>query len=186
MKLGFHGFLILVILLATPLAAYFTVFKPMNVRIETERKEAEHKEALLSKLREETARNTDLEMANQALQRNVHLIEARLPSEKEVDEIVRQVSDLAVQAGLSPPAIKSSKPFPAALYKEQPLEMEVSGNFVPFFTFLAKVEKLPRITRVHDLKITGQMKEEAEIKAEFTLSIYFQDDQKLAGAEGTK
>ena len=76
--------------------------------------------------------------------------------------------------------MNTSKPVPTALYMEQPIEIEVMGSFVGFFTFLADIEKLPRITRVHDLKITGQNKEGEELKAEFTLSIYFQDDKQVA------
>jgi Tfp pilus assembly protein PilO len=66
---------------------------------------------------------------------------------------------------------------------EQPLEMEVSGDFEGFFRFIAEVEKLPRITRIHDLKITSQTGKDVEILAEFTLSIYFQDDKAVASAE---
>jgi type IV pilus assembly protein PilO len=91
-----------------------------------------------------------------------------------------------VQSGLNSPAIKSLKPVPAALYMEQPMAIEVTGSFVGFFTFLAQVEKLPRITRIHDLKLTGQAggasdEDAPELKAEFTLSIYFQEDAKPAG-----
>jgi type IV pilus assembly protein PilO len=76
--------------------------------------------------------------------------------------------------------MKSLKPVPAALYMEQPIEMEVQGGFVGFFTFIAQVEKLPRITRIHDMKITGLGRDDTELKAEFTLSIYFQDEKQVA------
>lgn len=183
MNIGLRGALILGIVVGMPVASHYLVFRPQNREISRARQEVEHKESLLEKLREETSRNEDLARANEEIKRSVKLIEARLPSEKEIDAIVRQVSDLAVQAGLEPPAIKSAKPVQAALYMEQPLEMEVSGDFLNFFTFIAQVEKLPRITRVHDLKISGQMKDDAEIKAEFTLSIYFQDEKQVALAE---
>jgi hypothetical protein len=52
--------------------------------------------------------------------------------------------------------------------------------FVGFFTFIAQVEKLPRITRIHDMKITGLARDDIELKAEFTLSIYFQDEKQVA------
>jgi type IV pilus assembly protein PilO len=97
-----------------------------------------------------------------------------------VDDVVRKVSDLAESCKLQAPAMKSLKPFKTALYMEQPIDIEVSGDFLGFFTFLASIEKLPRITRVHDLKITGNPKEGVELKAEFTLSIYFQDEAQLA------
>jgi len=176
MQLGLRGALVLTIVVGMPVASYFLVFKPQNAEIQRAKGEVEHKESLLDKLRVETARNADLVRANEEIQRSVKVIEARLPSNKEVDGLIRQVSDLAVASGLQPPAIKSSKPVPAALYMEQPLELEVRGDFVGFFTFLAQVEKLPRITRIHDLKMTGRNKEDVELEATFTLSIYFQDE----------
>jgi type IV pilus assembly protein PilO len=174
-----RGLLILLVI-AMPVASYFMVFRPQNIAINRVRAEAEHREAMLEKLKEETARNADLEKANQEIQNSVKMIEARLPSSKEVDALVRQVSMLAVERKLDAPSMKSSRPVQSALYMEQPIEIEVSGSFVGFFTFLSDIEKLPRITRVHDLKVTGQSKEGEELKAEFTLSIYFQDDKQLA------
>jgi type IV pilus assembly protein PilO len=180
MNLGLRGLLIVLILIGMPVASYFFVFKPQNTAIEAARKEVEHKAVLLSKLKEETARNSDLVKTNEELKKTVKAIEARLPSGKEIDGLVRQVSDLAVAAGLQPPAMKSLKPVPAALYMEQPIEMEVEGGFVGFFTFIAQVEKLPRITRIHDMKMTGLGRDDTELKAEFTLSIYFQDEKQVA------
>lgn len=178
MNLGFRGLLVLLIVIGMPVASFFLVFKPQNKEIQRAKEEVSHKEALLVKLREETARNDDLVRANDDIKRSVQIIEARLPSNKEIDDLVRQVSNLAVEAGLQPPAIKSAKALPAALYMEQPLEMEVSGKWVNFHTFLASVERLPRITRIHDMKITGMGKDDIELKAEFTLSIYFQEEKK--------
>ena len=172
--------LLIVIVISMPVASFFMVFRPLNLEINRARAEVEHKELMLVKLQEETARNSDLERANLEIQNSIKMIEARLPSNKEVDALVRQVSELAIAAQLNAPAMKASRPVQTSLYMEQPIEMEVSGSFLGFFTFLANVEKLPRITRVHDLKLTGQAKDGAEVKAEFTLSIYFQDEKQLA------
>lgn len=190
MSNGLRLLLILGILVGLPIASYLLVFKPFNREIESDRNQIAHQEAMLVRLQEETARNDDLIRANEEVESTVRIIEARLPSTKEVDAIVRQVSDLAVECGLSPPAMKASKPVPAAMYMEQPLELETQGSYVGFVTFLSRLETLPRITRIHDMKITGNPKEDVELKAEFTLSIYFQDERRTAALaaaqEGTK
>lgn len=180
MNLGARTACVLMVVVGLPLASYFLVFKPTNAKLAKDRAECEQKEKYLLKLSEIGERDADLARANEEIKRSVALIEQRLPSGKEIDALVRRVSDLAISAGLEPPAIKSSKPVPSGIYMEQPLEMEVSGSFVGFFTFLAQLEKLPRITRIHDLKITGQLKDTTELKAEFTLSIYFQQEAALA------
>lgn len=186
MNNGIRLLLVLVILVGLPAASFFLVFRPFNKEIASDKKQIAHQEAMLVRLQEETARNDDLLRANEEVERTVRIIEARLPSDKEVDAIVRQVSDIAVECGLTPPAIKAAKPVPAALYMEQPLEMETDGNYVGFVTFLARVETLPRITRIHDMKLTGNPKDGVELNAQFTLSIYFQDEKKMVTAEPAK
>lgn len=180
MRLGVRELMLTGILLSVPLSSYWLVFRPQNNEIERSKSEIRHKEDLLAKLREETARNTDLLKANEDISRSVSAIEARLPSGKEIDAVVRQVSDLAIDAGLGAPAMKSAKPVKAALYMEQPLEMQMSGNFHGFYEFLLKLEQLPRITRIPDMKIKRDDKENGNLDAEFTLSIYFQDDEGTA------
>ncbi len=181
-NLGLLGIGILTGVVGLPIASYVLVFKPTNKEIAKAREEVKHMQALLTKLKEEAAKRTDFEKANEQLANGIKVIEERLPTNQEIDSIVRQVSDLAVQAGLEPPAIKSNKPLPAGLYMEQPLDMETTGTFVGFHSFLAQVEKMPRVTRIHNLKITGNQVDGAELKASFTLSIYFQEGGKVASA----
>ncbi len=163
------------VVLGMLLASYMLVFAPVAKQIKTTREEVEHREKLLETLRQEVARNADLEQANEEIQQSVQLIEARLPSDREMAEVIRQVSDTAVQAGLNSPSIKTNKPLQAALYKEQPLEVEVMGDFRGILTFLISLEKLPRIMRIPDMKIVAQSKDEEQLKVEFTLSVYYQE-----------
>lgn len=187
MGMGLRAAIVSLVVIGLPVSSYFFVFRPTNAKLSQDRKECEQKEKYLAKLDELSARDTDLTKANDDIARSIKLIEGRLPSGKDLDALVRQVSDLAVGAGLKSPAIKSARPQPAAMYMEQPLEMEVSGSFLGFWTFMAQVEKLPRITRVHDLKITASSgREEVEMHAEFTLSIYFQEDKPLAIVQPAK
>jgi type IV pilus assembly protein PilO len=176
MRFGIRSFILLAVLCAMPVASYFLVFKPQNERIKQAKLDIEHKKELLAKLQTETARNADLVRANSEITASIQGIESRLPTNKEIDSVIRQVSDLAVQAGLGSPAMKSAKPVQAALYMEQPLEMQLDGDFAGFFAFLVNLERLPRITRIPDMKLRSVDKQDAELQAEFTLSIYFQDE----------
>lgn len=178
--------LLIAVILATPVAAWWFAFVPENRYIRLMQEDLRGKETMLDKLREETSRNRDLQAANEELKLSVQLIEERLPDTKEIDAIVRQVTDLALISGLEAPAIKSAKPVASALYMEQPLEMEVKGNFPGFFRFISEVEKLPRITRIHDMTVTSRTEGDVELNAKFTLSIYFQDERALAGAENPR
>lgn len=176
MNIGLRHIIVFLVLMALPASSYFTVFKPQNKAIEAARQEINHKRELLEKLREETARNADLARANTEIGERLADIEARLPSTKELDDVVRRVSDLAVKSGLAAPVLQSDTPVEAALYREQPLDMSLSGTFDSFYKFLLEIEQMPRITRIPDLKMTRITTEDGVMKVEFTLSIYFQED----------
>lgn len=165
------------VLVAVPLASYFLVFGPQNKKIAEARAEIAHKQDLLNQLRQETARNDDLKRANDEIAEMIKQTEARLPDGKEVDSIVRQISELAVQSGLAAPAMESGKPVAAAMYMEQPLKVNTQGDFRGFYEFLLQLERLPRITRLPDMKLERVPDPDGDIKAQFTLSIYFMDSR---------
>ena len=64
MNTALRQLLFFVVLLALPIASYFLVFKPQNVEIEKARKEIDHKQSMLDKLRLATAQSDDLARAN--------------------------------------------------------------------------------------------------------------------------
>lgn len=178
MRVGPREALLLATLVAFPLASYFLAFEPRNTEIEKAKDEIKHKRAMLQKVKESSARKETLEKQIADTKEKIRLIEAKLPSRKEVDAIVRSISDLAVSSGLNPPNVESQKPINAGNYMEQPLKIEVSGPFRAedgkgFNAFIVALEKLERITRIPDMKVTRSKDNNGHINAEFTLSIYF-------------
>ncbi len=178
MRFGLRELVMFLAVVLLPVGAYFVAFRPQNIQIEKDREELAHRRELLAKLRAETARNDDLERANAEIAGQIEKIESRLPTSKGVDQIVRQVSSLAVEAGLEPPSLKSLKPVAAARYREQPLELQTNGTFEGYYTFLQSLERMPRITRIVDLKMEDSA--DGGIDFDFTLSIYFREDEEAA------
>lgn len=180
MRFGTRELVLFLAVLMLPIVSYYLIFKPQSANIEQAKSEIEHKKEMLESLRIETSRNEDLMQANEVIKERIVEMEALLPSNKEIDQIVRQVSGLAIDAGLSPPTLKSSKPVAAARFREQPLKMSTDGSFEGFYDFLLAIEKMPRITRLVDMVVKDSTKDGVEIDAEFTLSIYFQVDGVVA------
>ena len=176
MQFGIRELVLFLTVLLLPIVSYMLVFRPQSANIESAKIEIAHKQEMLTKLRAETARNDDLQQINAEITERIDAMESMLPSNKEVDQIVRQVSGLAIQSGLSSPTLKSTKPLAAAQFREQPLEMSIEGTWAGFYEFLLKIEQLPRITRIIDLKIEDTTSDETEIKASFTLSIFFRNE----------
>ncbi|MBL8962829.1 MAG: type 4a pilus biogenesis protein PilO [Phycisphaeraceae bacterium] len=182
MRMGTREGLIGVVLLAIPLSSWWLVFRPQNTAIDTAKREVAHKRDLLEKLKQHTSRNQDLAEANQEMNDRIRAIEGRFPGVKEVDSIVRQVSDVAVLCRLNAPTVANVKPRQEAMYMEQPLDMTLSGNWEGFYDFLARVEQLPRITRISNMLLRRDDKGDGDMKAEFTLSIYYQQSPANAAA----
>ena len=101
-----------------------------------------------------------------------------------VEVILEDVWELAAISRLTVKSIKSEKPVPAAGYMEQPLKVAMEGRFEGFYSFLLALEGLPRITRIHEMKLErksggrkGKGNEDDSggvMTAEFVLSIYFE------------
>ena len=174
--------LFFIVLMAMPVASYFMVFEPQNREIEKAKKEIEQKQAMLEKLRQATSQAEDLQRANEKVQESIQAIRANLPTNKEMDNVLRQVSGLAAKNELRVPVFKKKEQsLPAGLAMEQPLDVEFTGDFDGFYAFLLELEQLPRITRITDLKLTRSQKVDGEMKALMMLSIYY--ERETGGAQ---
>ena len=183
MKFGFREIIFLVVLLAMPISSYWFVFKPQNAEISEAKLEIEHKEKLLQKLDAATSQATDLERANSTIAEKIRLIEERLPSDKEVDVILKRIAEIGQENKLTITKVKAKQALNSSRFMEKPLEMTIEGNFDNFYTFLLEVERLERITRVPTLVLERSSKNDGSMGAKFTLSIYFEPESaKMAEA----
>lgn len=175
MRIGPREIVFLIVLLAVPVVSYFYVFKPRNQEIRVAQKEVEDKQAKLAKLQKISTRIEDINRALEEGSKAIAVIERKLPSDNEVDVVLDDVTKLAEKARLTVKSFKADKDVPAATYMERPLNIVIAGDFEGFYTFMREVESLPRITRIHKLKLARAQgeKSEAQMVATFTLSIYF-------------
>jgi len=177
MRIGVRQMLFMVLLLAVPLASFFLVFRPQNREIEKAKVEITLKRAMLEKLRAATAQTDDLEAANAEIRQSIAAIEARLPSGKEIDTVLREVAQIAARHGLKIPEFKKAdKALSAGEALEQPLEVEVTGDFDGFYRSLLDLEKFARITRLSDMKIVRTDESNGSMKAVMKLSIFYQGE----------
>jgi hypothetical protein len=61
--------------------------------------------------------------------------------------------------------------------------MNLAGDFKGFYAFLLQLEKLPRITRVSQMKLEKIDDREGEMTAQMTLSIFFEPEAASASAK---
>jgi len=178
--MGPREIIFLIVLLVVPVASYFYVFKPRNQEIKQAQIEVENKQAKLDKLREVTAQIDDLGMAIEHGRAAIDLVEAKLPSARDVEVMLEDVWKYAAKSNLHVKSFKSGKAVPLAGYMEQPLHVSMVGDFKGFYNFLIALENLPRITRIHEMTLDqtpkgrGSDSGRGSMRADFVLSIYFE------------
>lgn len=108
------------------------------------------------------------------LQKAIAFFESKLPPTNEIHKVLEQVTVIAQKKGLQPKTIRTLKPTSNNGYVEQPLKMELEGDFNSFYSFLLELEKLDRIMKFRELKLDKQSKVEGQMSANLVVSIFFQ------------
>ena len=78
----------------------------------------------------------------------------RLPNKTEVAELLVDISQQGLGAGLEFDLFKPGSEKPADFYVELPIQIRVVGDYHEFGNFISGVSDLPRIVTSHDIKIT--------------------------------
>jgi len=183
MRFGLRELLFVLLLLAVPVAAWWFVFKPNNEQIQQAREEILAKRAKLQQLQAATQQIDDLGREIDKLTEAIDMFEAKLPAEKEVEVILKEVWQMAAKHGLKSRSVKADKVTQNNRYAEAELRMIITGDFDSYYSFMLDLERLPRITRVHEMSLEKLKKgQEGEMEAKFTLTIFFEPRKEPAKA----
>ena len=142
MKLGLRELIFLVLMLALLGACYFFVFKPASDRRAVREEEINTKLKQLNDLRQSTAGINDLERKITELQQAISFFESKLPQERDIDKILKELWQMAEANQLQTRTIRTMKAERSSGYSEQPIEMSLAGDFRGFYAFLLQLEKL--------------------------------------------
>ena len=165
-------FFVLIIGMAYVSWAY--MIKPANEYLTQERAKMEVQRAKLDELERATVAAEDLSDQLKKIEEAIQVFESKLPPSSEIHTILENVTLIAQRHGLTPKTIKTLKNEENRGYIEQPLEMELDGNFNSYYAFLLELEKLDRITKIRELKLKKKSKSEGQTEAKFVMSIFFQ------------
>jgi type IV pilus assembly protein PilO len=173
MKLKPRDMVLVGVLLALLAASYVFVFQKINARRQKLLAETHQEEQTLTNVRQATAGIDDLNRKIGQMQKAITFFQSRLPAEREVDRILKEVWQMAGANDLQTQTVKTLTSEYNADYSEQPIQMSLSGNFDGFYSFLQQLERLDRITRVTQMKLQRINGENGQMQAEMTLSIFF-------------
>ncbi len=172
---NFRKVVFFVLILGVAVVGYRYMIKPANTHLAEVKSRVDTKFAQLAKFQKATAAAEDLTKQLEQLKEAIGFFESRLPPKSQIHEVLEQVTVIAQKEGLEPKTIRTLKEKDNSGYIEQPLKMELEGNFSSFYSFLLELENLPRIMKIRELKLEKQKTDEGQIAADFIVSIFFQN-----------
>lgn len=151
------------------------MIKPANAAMAETKVKLQKDLAKLAELEEEKANIRDLEAQIEQMEEAINFFESKLPHKSQIHQVLSQVTEIIHRHGLKPKTNKTQKLKQHNGYIELPLKIELYGSFKSFYGFLLELEKLDRITKIRNFKVSRDKNARGEINAEFTMSIFFQD-----------
>lgn len=181
MKFGVREIAFVALLMVIPVAAWWLDFRPNNTANAAMQKEVEVKRKKLKALNRATGTIGDLKNEIASLELAISHFQAKLPNEKEIDKVLKEVSRLAETNQLITKSIRTSQKTKRSSiamtvpHAEQPIDMHLEGNFNGFYSFILALENQPRIMRVSKMKVK-KLKggSEGQVRIDLTLSIFFE------------
>jgi type IV pilus assembly protein PilO len=119
-------------------------------------------------------------------------VTAQLPEQKDIPELLRQVSNLGKDSGLEVRLFRQQPEVKKTLHAEVPVEMSVRGGYHQIALFFDKVRHLDRIVNIANMSMKNpqpQVGGRAQIESSFFATTYrflSEDERKQIEAEQEK
>jgi len=158
---------------------YIIFFKPRQAELSAARAELVNLENELTTLRAKKVQLNKIETELVDLSKALAELERIIPRKKESGEILRSVQQMAMDSQLELIHYTPEKEIARDFYSEQPIPIEVVGNYHNLGLFFDRILHFQRIFNIDDFSITalpGQS-EASTITALFTAKTYFFFDE---------
>jgi len=134
--------------------------------------ENEVRRAEVLKARADEANLRPVRAQAEALRKRLEEAKERLPSEREIPLVYRQVSDLATQSGLGVSLFQPKSPEERDVLTEVPIAVTAECTYHQLGAFLERVGRMTRIVSLGDFRLVGIDRPTGTIRAEMTLATY--------------
>jgi type IV pilus assembly protein PilO len=108
----------------------------------------------------------------EAQRKELEQAKERLPSEREIPAVYRQVSDLATQSGLGVSLFQPKTAEDRDVLSEVPIAVTAECTYHQLGAFLERVGKMPRIVSLGEFRLIGIDRPTGTVRAEMTLATY--------------
>jgi type IV pilus assembly protein PilO len=177
--------IVVVILVAilVMVAGYYMVVEDDIVSLESVQKDEQKLRDDFSKKQRKAANLEGYRKQLEEMKQSFGAMLRQLPDKTEVAELLVDVSQTGLAAGLEFELFKPLAEVPREFYAELPIQVKVNGQYHEFGHFISGLAALPRIVTIHDIKITRTSKEDsnADLLLEATAKTYRYLDEEEEG-----
>ena len=114
----------------------------------------------------------EIEQLSKQLRKRLDAAKERLPQEREIPQVYRQVSDLATQSGLAVALFQPKPPEDRDVLTEVPIAVTAEGTYHQMGAFLQRMGQMPRIVSLGDFRMLGIDRGPGTVRAELTLATF--------------
>ncbi len=146
----------------------------------------EEKQAEIRKAKQAVAKIDELEREIADLELKLADLKQILPTSAEMGDLLKWIKSLADQTNLDLRVFNPQGPRDQEFLREQPINMEVFGNYHQLGMFFDRVSKYARIINVENVKVIPNKKKKVRtsIEAKFVAKTYIYDEEKEASSQG--
>lgn len=140
--------------------AYFLVLKSQDEQIDKLENDLADIEIKVENTRSQVTPQKLKRLEEKLAKLEAELGEAKkeLPSEKEIPELLEQVSNTGTQSGLEFVVFKPLGEVRKDYYAEVPVQLQINGKFHNVLMFFDEVANLPRIVSIKDVRVKSGSK----------------------------
>ncbi|RPH41838.1 MAG: pilus assembly protein PilO [Desulfobulbaceae bacterium] len=165
----------LIVFMLLPVVMFFFLFYQPNAKKITDL--TQQKETLDKQITELRAKESNLPKLKRDLAETERIFNEAavlLPKEKEIPQLLKDISAAGQGVGLDFLTFKPLPDVPQDFYAEIPISINVRGPYHNMGSFLDQVSKLARIVTVSNIKMTAPTKEKGEmlLNSDCTLVTY--------------
>ena len=188
--------ILLLVLLGGLTAAYYMLFySPNRERLDQLTNELNQEKQKLSKSMAIYRDMQKFEEQVDKLNRELQVVRTQLPDEKEIPELLKNISSLGKESNLEFTLFRPKPEEPQPHYSKVPIELNTIGSYHNTGIFFDRVSKLPRIINVVDFNMTrakekGKGAEEILVRTTCLLNTYRliekKSEEKTSGQKTSK
>ena len=129
------------------------LYSPLKVQIETKTTQRRNLQAEVENAKTTAAKLPEFRREVERKEATLQALSRILPSQKEVEDLLRKVQQLAAESSLNVLRFKPEATRPQQYYAEWPITLDLEGNYHNLAYFFDRLSRLSRIVNVSNLQV---------------------------------